>query len=293
MATLRGTPRIDSTMQLSDGRTLAYAQWGDESGPPVLLLHGGPGPRLFAVDVDAIAASAVRLITLDRPGLAMSDRLPLHGLASVATDVGELSDHLGIERFGVAGYSAGGTYALAIGALLPQRVSRIATMSAPGGPDVVGGFVASDPGRAFVAELARTDRSAAVDVVSAYFEQYVAAPDAFLDPATTPPEDMFLLDDDTERAEFIDRCVRRALVPGTAGIGDDTVAHFAPWDCDLADITAPTRVFHGRQDIWVPLADAEYLKDRIPTAALTVWEGAGHVGALLFFEDVLEWVVER
>jgi pimeloyl-ACP methyl ester carboxylesterase len=293
MATLRGTPRIDSTMNLSDGRILAYAEWGAESGPPVFLLHGGPGTRLFAVDVDAIAASGVRLVTFDRPGLAKSDRLPLHGLAAVAMDVRELSDHLGLERFGIAGYSAGGTFGLAIGALLPDRVSRIATMSTPAGPDVVGGFVASDPGRAFVAELARTDRSGAVDVVAAYFEQYVADPDSFLDPATTPPEDMFLLDDVTERAEFIDRCIRQALVHGTAGIGDDTVAHLAPWDCDLADITAPTRVFHGRQDILVTLADAEYLKDHIPTAALTVWEGAGHVGALLFLKDVLEWLIER
>src|SRR5271155_3123618 len=129
VATLRGTPSIDSKIKLSDGRILAYAQWGAETGRPVLLLHGGPGTRLFAVDVDAIAASGVRLITLDRPGLAVSDRLPLHGLAAVATDVGELSDHLGLERFGIAGYSAGGTYGLAIGALLPERVTRIATMS--------------------------------------------------------------------------------------------------------------------------------------------------------------------
>jgi pimeloyl-ACP methyl ester carboxylesterase len=129
--------------------------------------------------------------------------------------------------------------------------------------------------------------------VAAYFEQYVADPDSFFDPATTPPEDMFLLNDKKERAEFIDRAVRQALVPGTAGIGDDTVAHLGPWDCELADISAPTRVFHGRQDIFVPLADAEYLNDHIATAALTIWDGAGHVGALLFLNEVLEWLIEH
>jgi hypothetical protein len=34
-------PRADATITLADGRTLAYYEWGDPTGSPVLLVHGG------------------------------------------------------------------------------------------------------------------------------------------------------------------------------------------------------------------------------------------------------------
>ncbi|MBE9534002.1 MAG: hypothetical protein IMF03_03310, partial [Proteobacteria bacterium] len=34
------------TIQLSDGRTLAYSDSGDPEGRPVFYFHGGPGSRL-------------------------------------------------------------------------------------------------------------------------------------------------------------------------------------------------------------------------------------------------------
>ena len=34
------------TFETADGRQLAYAQWGDPDGFPVLHLHGTPGCRL-------------------------------------------------------------------------------------------------------------------------------------------------------------------------------------------------------------------------------------------------------
>jgi hypothetical protein len=39
-------PRIDTTIRLADGRRLAFAEYGDPEGKPVLLFHGLPGSRL-------------------------------------------------------------------------------------------------------------------------------------------------------------------------------------------------------------------------------------------------------
>lgn len=286
--TLRGEPFLDDVMTLRDGRELWFAEWGDRAGPVVVQLHGGPGSRLLAVDTAAVSTSGVRLLTLDRPGLGRSTRLPLHGLTEVAADVVELADHRGVDRFAVAGFSAGGTYALAVAALAPDRVSAVATMSSPAGPGVEDGFVAGDPGRSFVAELAVSDRAAAVDVTAAFFQQYVDDPDSFLDPSDTPPEDMFLLDDDIERQEFIDRAVRAGLAEGPHGAADDTVAHLAPWDFSLRDVRVPVHIFHGRQDVFVPIADAEHLAVELPISDLTVWDDAGHLAALQHFTEVLD-----
>jgi 3-oxoadipate enol-lactonase len=44
----------------------------------------------------------------------------------------------------------------------------------------------------------------------------------------------------------------------------------------LGQITAPTAVIVGNQDILTPRGDSEELADRIPTAELTVLSGAAH-----------------
>ena len=36
----------DRTIQLSDGRRLGYAEFGDPGGAPVIYFHGWPGPRV-------------------------------------------------------------------------------------------------------------------------------------------------------------------------------------------------------------------------------------------------------
>ena len=63
-------------MELADGRTLAWTEWGDLGGRPVVLLNGTPGSRLCCPDVDATEAAGVRLITIDWPGYGRSDPRP-------------------------------------------------------------------------------------------------------------------------------------------------------------------------------------------------------------------------
>jgi hypothetical protein len=54
MARATATPRADRTIRLRDGRDLAYSEWGDLAGRPVVLLHGTPGSRLICLDEDDI-----------------------------------------------------------------------------------------------------------------------------------------------------------------------------------------------------------------------------------------------
>jgi pimeloyl-ACP methyl ester carboxylesterase len=67
------TPRVDSLIALPDGRSLAYAEFGDPDGRPVLFFHGTPGYRLNPWIPDAeLRSLGVRLIALDRPGVGRS-----------------------------------------------------------------------------------------------------------------------------------------------------------------------------------------------------------------------------
>lgn len=120
----------DSRTTLSDGRTLAYAEYGVSDGAPVVFHHGTPGSRLLAILLDAAAREAdVRVIAPDRPGFGLSDSDPGRTIEDWPTDVSALMDSLSIDRFGTVGFSGGGPFALACAANC-SRAASIGLISA-------------------------------------------------------------------------------------------------------------------------------------------------------------------
>ena len=91
----------------SDGRTLMFAEWGDQDGFPVFGLHGTPGSRLLRHwDESKYVEVGARVITYDRPGYGGSDRCRSRDVVDCVADVEAIADTLGIERFAVTGGSA-------------------------------------------------------------------------------------------------------------------------------------------------------------------------------------------
>ena len=114
------------------GHITAYAVDGD--GPPLLLIHG-VGARLDAWD-GIVAALGGRFTTvrLDLRGHGDSSKPPgPYSAALFAKDATALLDHLGIERCHVAGHSLGATVALRLALDAPDRVERLALLSAAAG----------------------------------------------------------------------------------------------------------------------------------------------------------------
>src|SRR5439155_19171014 len=111
----------DTSIRLSDGRRLAYAEWGVSDGFPVFYFHGTPHSRLWCPDEAATRSANVRLIAPDRPGIGLSDVKAARSYGDYPSDVVSLADALGIERFAVVGWSSGGADAGACAALLAER----------------------------------------------------------------------------------------------------------------------------------------------------------------------------
>src|SRR5438477_9457290 len=93
----------DGVVKLRDGRQLAYREYGRHDGRPLLFFHGTPGSRFPQWSDEG----AFRIIVPDRPGMGLSDFQADRRLVDWPDDVAQLTDHLGIDDFSVAGVSGG------------------------------------------------------------------------------------------------------------------------------------------------------------------------------------------
>jgi hypothetical protein len=87
------------TIQLSDGRSLAYLDSGNPEGRPVFYFHGGPGSRLEGYLYNELNQQlGIRMIAIDRPGYGLSDFQEDRTYLDWPDDVSELANQLGIDR---------------------------------------------------------------------------------------------------------------------------------------------------------------------------------------------------
>jgi pimeloyl-ACP methyl ester carboxylesterase len=127
---MKTIPRVDDRAALPGGRWLAYTEFGDPEGRPVMFFHGTPGYRrnVWATDAE-LRSVGVRLIAPDRPGVGKSTPQPGRRLLDWPDDVRHLADGLGLERFAVVGFSNGGPHTAACAYTLGPRVSGAALVA--------------------------------------------------------------------------------------------------------------------------------------------------------------------
>ena len=285
----------EADIRLADGRVLhAYDTRADQvAGPPgapgpaavVFWLHGSPNvgsppEPLFA----AAAENGLRWVSYDRPGYGGSGPHDGRAVASAAADVAAVADALGIGRFAVLGHSGGGPHALACAALLPERVTAAASLSAPAPFDAAGldWFAGSSPG------IAAENRAAAAG--RAALEAHWAGAE---------PEDMsaFFTEADIAalggRWSWLAGVAGQAIEQGNEGFLEDSLAAVRPWGFRPGDIRVPLLLMHGAQDKMVPRAHGEWLAARCPAAESRVVADAGHVTVLDSAPQALAWLGAR
>ena len=68
-----------------------------------------------------------------------------------------------------------------------------------------------------------------------------------------------------------------ALRLGVDGWLDDDLAFVRPWGFGLDEITTPTMIWHGTEDLFTPIAHGEWLAANVPGATAHLLEGQGHL----------------
>ena len=248
------------TVRSSSGSVICAADFGPADGYPVLFLHQSPGCRLSMGRPDQVAALGGRLISYDRPGCGQSPRKPGRPVVDCVPDVQAVADALGLAEFAVVGYSGGAPHALAVGARLANRRSRIACYGAIAPLEHLG-----------LAEWTRDqnpDIGEFVDAVvagEAALTPLLAQEDAEMRAAASP--------DDPAGAITLEQTRN-----GVGGWVDDELAWARPWGFDVREITAPTWIWSNPNDTVTPPNQASWLARMIPNGFLVTSPNAlGHV----------------
>lgn len=275
-------------LKLPDGRTLAYAEFGDPAGKPLLYFHGGMSSRLdieFASDY--CMQNKIKLFAPDRPGSGQSSLMPRgkFSISSWVDDVQFLLSHLQIKEIPLLGWSLGAPYVFACAARLPE-ISRAATIGAAG--------PLNDP--KVVSELGLVlDR-----MLLTYPENMLwIVSSALILSANLPPPllKQVMISDLSAEA---DRDVIRRLPPdratdflyesmrqGPQGILDDYRATARPWEFAANSIKIDIQLWQGGDDKLCPMSMARNLEAMIPTSTLNIVPGQGHFLLHNKLEDVL------
>jgi len=266
---------------LKDGRTLSYMEFGDPAGDPVFYAHGGPGSRLEGKLFHKEASRRkYRFIATDRPGMGESTYLSNRRLLDYPRDIAELADALGIDRFGVMGWSGGGAHTTVCGYAIPERLL----------------FNLSFAGYTNFVELPNAEKylESKLDQISVglsrkhprlfkMFFDLMYVSEKFMPELTYNSFMKQLCASDRKiAAEVYFRKVftesqAEAFRQDCQGVTTDAAVHYVDWGFRLEEISFKLHVFHGTEDHLVPFEFGRHIGENVPCCELHGLEGEGHL----------------
>lgn len=291
-------PYASGLLDVGDGHHVYWETCGNPDGAPAVWLHGGPGSGSSPSARRLFDPAAYRAVLFDQRGCGRSRPLADSAAADLSAnttwhlirDLELLREHLGVDRWVVAGGSWGVTLALAYAQAHPERVGALVLGAVTSGTRAEVAWITRAMRRvfprewdAFAAGVPAAERDG--DLIAAY-ARLLADPD----PAVT---------DRAARAWCTWEDTHVSLAPGWQPMEryEDPrfrqvfarlVTHYWSNGCFLDDapIAAgmariaeiPAVLVHGRYDVSGPLDTAWDLHRVWPASRLVVLDDAGHGG---------------
>jgi pimeloyl-ACP methyl ester carboxylesterase len=276
--------KTDQTLQLPDGRTVCFAEYGHVEGPVLVYCHGYPGSRLEAAFLPAHAAEAqVRVLSLDRPGYGLSSFQEHRSFLDWPRDLVALTDHLGIDRFAIVGVSGGAPYALACARQIPERLLSCGIVSGIG-PLSLGTTGMSRQNRLvlFLAHRAPWLLTPLVSATARSFRDEERARKA----VTSEMKQMVQPDREALLAHHVVEplvaSTRETYRQGVRGAVYEGRLYGGDWGFWLEDVTfQPLYLWHGARDINVPIGMARGVARLLAGCTATYYPDDGHFSTLL------------
>lgn len=261
-----------------DGHRLAYREFGDPDGRPVLYCHGWPGSSGQAALADEAArVRGIRVIAPDRPGIGGSSPRPNRTFRDWPEDCVALADHLGLERFDLLAVSGGSPYALACATLRPDRVDRVSILCGACLPR----FLRKRETSHFLYRNLHHLEREAPHLVGTGLEWCHQILDF------TPPEAVLLwvrpFLGGPDREALRPRAIRaimgasvRAGFRQPEGLRADALLFVQPWNLPLDRNERPVHFWHGTEDQNIPIAAGRATAAEVRGAEWTEVPDEGH-----------------
>ena len=245
-------------IRLSNGITLAYDDAGDQSAPPVVLIHGvSMSRRYFHRQLEPLSADH-RVVAVDLRAHGGSEKVQSgHTVSQYARDLKLFVDALGLARPVLLGWSMGAFVAW----------------------DYIRQFGTGDLRGLIVVDEAASDFKwdgfphgfIDLETLTSLMSDVQADRDAFLRHLVAL---MFNHEPAPEDAEWmVHECARLPIGPLSAILFDQSVQDYRDV---LPAVDVPTLVCWGRHDALLPVSGAAHLSENIPQAAVELFEDSGH-----------------
>jgi pimeloyl-ACP methyl ester carboxylesterase len=237
------------------------------SGPPVLLLHGGPGLGFdYLRDLADELATENDVAWYQQRGLAPSAESGPYSVAADVDDARRVLDALGWERAWVVGHSWGGHLAIHVAEALPERLFGALSVDPLGSvgdgrwPEFDEEMYRRTPAdvRERARELDELLTEGAGDDALALEQMRLVWPAYFADPEQAPPMPEL-----------------RMASERSAEMGVSILAELPRLEAGLPGIRIPVGFVHGTRSP-MPVAASSDAAERIPGAWVDVVDGAGH-----------------
>jgi pimeloyl-ACP methyl ester carboxylesterase len=279
-------------IELDGGRSLAYCAMGPVDGFPLFFFHGLAQSRLTThPDESIVEELGIRLITIDRPGVGLSDPQPGRTFLDWPRDMSAVAEHLGCPQFAIFGHSAGAPYVAACALAMPDRVlaATIVSGMSPPSPRLVRPMLASEfwkIGLLLVSVPAVTRPVIWAGIkyarprVDRLYERHLAhLPEAdravMADPAMKEMRIVSLLE---------------SFRQGSEGIYEDVALLRRPWGFDVEAIQLPVRVWHGELDNIVDVSFGRELARRMPNSVAEFRPELGHNMLFSHWQEILSGI---
>jgi pimeloyl-ACP methyl ester carboxylesterase len=237
------------------------------SGPPVLLLHGGPGLGFdYLRDLADELAQENDVAWYQQRGLAPSATEGPFTVGSDVADARRVLDVLGWNTAYVVGHSWGGHLALHVATALPERLLGVLAVDPLGSvgdgrwPEFDEEIFRRTPEgvRARARELDELTTQGAADDELALEQMRLVWPAYFANPEAAPP---------MPQLRIASEC--------SAQMGRSIIAELPALEARLPRIRVPVGFVHGSRSP-MPLTASTDAAERIPGAWVDVVDGAGH-----------------
>jgi pimeloyl-ACP methyl ester carboxylesterase len=262
-----------------NGVRIHYQEAGDESAPPIVLVHGFISSNLIWSNVLLpLADAGFRAIAPDLPGYGYSDKPAdaQYTIQEQARAVTDLMDRLEIEKAVIVGASYGAAIAATIALDEPERVEKLI---------LVGAVSNDDAKKKFLLRVARLPIIGDIGAPLFLGSRWIVH---------KRMEDMY---------RRMGRPINEKMVASrhhlleTANVHRAMIRTVRRWSANRIEreawlIRQPTLLVWGDQDDHIPIANAFKLRDTIPDAKLIVFRNCGHLPPTEHPEEFVAAVAE-